>query len=269
VALTEPVNAEVTGEAWYFQSPAVTRTLLDGTGWRCREAPSEPPATWKEFSFDDSSPSATEWHSATLPAGFGVTGVTFGTTVTPGSSTDRTRAFYFRKKFDVPDISRLGTLTFRIRRDDAAAVWLNNESTPSVISADGAFNPPYTYAMTATAGAVPNSTTTGTYFTYAIPASKLVEGDNLLAIEVHQSSLTSSDLLLDCELTASDPGPLAVHAARTGNRGVIYWFDQSAILEQATFLPDAWSPIAGAQSPIQFDPSAPHQFFRLRRPVLP
>jgi hypothetical protein len=55
VALTDPVNAEVTGEAWYFRSPATVVTLipLAGSGWRYREARSEPPAAWKELNFDD------------------------------------------------------------------------------------------------------------------------------------------------------------------------------------------------------------------------
>jgi hypothetical protein len=267
VGLTDPVNAEVTGEAWYFRSPATVVTLipLAGSGWRYREARSEPPAAWKELNFDDSSPAATEWLAATLPAGFGVPGVTYGTTVTSGSSTDRTRAFYFRRKFNVADPSRFTTMSFRIRRDDAAAVWLNNEATPTVISADGSFNPPYTYAMTGTSGAVPNSTSTGTYFTYTLPPAKLVAGVNILAIEVHQSSLTSSDLILDCELTASDPGLFEVHISRLGTGAILYWFDDAAILDQTATLPGGWSPVVAPLSPISLDLGGPSQFFRLRR----
>src|SRR6185436_16704991 len=136
VALKNPVNAEVTGEAWYFHLPNASETLvsLGSTGWRYRETRSEPPATWKELNFDDSSPAATEWLPATLPAGYGVPGVTYGTTVTAGPSTDRTRAFYFRKKITVAATPPITALSFRIRRDDAAAVWVNNESSPTVIS---------------------------------------------------------------------------------------------------------------------------------------
>jgi hypothetical protein len=150
VALRNPVNAEVTGEAWFFKSPPSpnpTLVALGSSGWRYRETRSEPPATWKQFSFDDSSPAATEWLACTLPAGFGASGIT-GTTVNGGSSTDRTKAFYFRKKFNVPDPTKITSLNFRIRRDDAAVVWLNNDSTPTLVSADGTFNPPYTYDAT-------------------------------------------------------------------------------------------------------------------------
>ena len=267
VALTDPVNAEVTGEAWYFKSPVTTTTLipLGSSGWRYRETRSEPPANWKELTFDDSSPAATEWLPATLPAGFGVPGVTYGTTVASGSSTDRTRAFYFRKKLNVSDPSSFSALTFRIRRDDAAAVWLNNESTPSVISADGSFNPPYTYVMTGTAGAVPNSTSTGVYLSYTISPAKLVTGENILAIEIHQSSLTSSDLILDCELTATKPGLLQLHISRMEDGAVLYWFDNAAILDRTSSLPGGWSAVVGAQSPVALDLAAPQQFFRLRR----
>src|SRR6185369_13228797 len=80
VGLTNPVNAEVTGEAWYFHLPATTTNLISlaSSGWRYRETRSEPPATWKQLAFDDSSVAATEWLPATLPAGFGVAGVAFG-----------------------------------------------------------------------------------------------------------------------------------------------------------------------------------------------
>ncbi len=262
VALTNPVNAEVTGEAWYFKTPVTTPLIsLASTGWRYRETRSEPPAAWKTLAFDDSS-AATEWLACTLPAGFGVTGVTFGTTATRGPDNDITRAFYFRKKFTVTNPATVPGLTFRIRRDDAAAVWLNNDATPTVLSADGSFVAPYTYAMTGTATLVPNSTNTGNYLTYTIPASKLVAGVNILAIEVHQTSLNSGDLILDCELIP-DPS-LELRLTHAGGQPVLYWFDATALLEESVDL-GAWLPAPGAASPLPFSTDLPKQFFRLRK----
>ena len=79
--------------------------------------------------------------TCTQPAGCGATGVV--TTVASGATTDRTKAFYFRKKFTVADPAQISVLSFTIRRDDAAVVWLNNDASPTVLSADGTFNPPY------------------------------------------------------------------------------------------------------------------------------
>jgi len=262
VALTNPVNAEVTGEAWYFKSPLPDANVIPraSSGWRYRETRSEPPATWKQLNFDDTSATATEWLPCTLPAGFGVSGVNFGTTATRGPDNDVTRAFYFRKKFQVAHPEKVTALTLRLRRDDAAVVWVNNDATPTVVSADGAFNPPYSYAMSG----VPNSTNTGNELVYTIPATKLAGGANIVAIEVHQSSLNSNDLLLDCELVATYEAPFELKLTRVGGQPVLFWFDSTAILEESNDL-NSWRPVPGAITPETIDLSNSQRFFRLRR----
>lgn len=194
------------GGSWRASGTTTAIAILPrgSAGWRYRETRSEPPATWKQASFDDSSPAATEWAACTLPAGFALSGqftpaVTFGTTVGYGGNTgDKTRAYYFRKKFT---LTQLTPLVLNIRRDDGAVVWLNNDATPTVISAENAtWVAPFSYA----GPLAPNAVTgpgLSDYASFTIPASKLVVGENVIAIEVHQSSVSSSDLLLDAELT--------------------------------------------------------------------
>ena len=260
VALTNPVNAEVTGEAWYFKTTDPNLIAAGASGWRYRETRTEPPATWKTLAFDDSSASATEWLPCTLPAGFGASGVV--TTVAAGPANNDTKAYYFRKKFSVADPSKIGTLTFRARRDDAVVVWLNNEASPTLVSADGTFNPPYTYdATTISAGNVPNSTNTANYLTYTIPVAKLVAGQNILAIQLHQTSLTSSDIVLDCELLGP---PLRLELGKTGNQPVLYWFDAASTLEESTDL-TTWTPLPAGPSPYPFNTNIPKEFFRLKK----
>lgn len=267
VALQNPMNAEVTGDSWYFKAPpAPTPSLVarGSSGWRYRETRSEPPATWKEYSFDDSSPEAIEWKQCTLPAGFGsLSGIS--TAVNGGVTTDRTKAFYFRKRFNVDDPSQIESLTFRIRRDDAAVVWLNNDPTPVAISASGTFNPPYSYdATTLAANNVPNSSDSNTYFTYSIPPSKLLTGNNILAIQVHQNSITSSDLIVDCELLATFTPPLALNLGKSAGRPVLWWFGSNDLLEESADLTN-WTPVPAGTSPYPFQPSGQTRFFRLKR----
>ena len=261
VALANPVNAEVTGEAWFFKSTAPDSDLVPrgASGWRFRQTRSEPPAAWKQLNFDDTT---AEWLPCTLPAGFDANGII--TTATRGPDGDITRAFYFRKRFNVGALAQITGLTFRIRRDDAAVVWLNNDPNPTVVSADGTFNGPYTYAMTGTPGAVPGSTNINNYVTHTIPVSKLVPGSNILAIELHQNTLNSSDLVLDCELVATYAQPFELHLTRAGGKPVLYWFDPAARLEETTDF-SLWTPRPGAQSPFPFDLSGTQRFFRLRR----
>jgi hypothetical protein len=263
VALTNPINAEVTGGAWYFRTADPALIAAGSSGWRYRETRSEPPASWKTLQFDDTSPAATEWLAATLPAGFGNAAVV--TTVASGSSSDRTKAFYFRKKFNVADPSRVAALSIRLRRDDAAVVYLNNDPSPTLVSADGAFNPPYSYdATTIAANNVPNSTNTGDYLSYSIPPAKLVAGTNILAISLHQTSLTSSDILLDCELLATSEQPLTLNLTSAAGEPVLWWFDTAALLEESADLV-TWVPVPGGVSPVTFIPTEPKLFYRLKK----
>ena len=265
VALTNPVHAEVTGEAWYFKPPAAPNPNLvarGASGWRYRETRSDPAAAWTQLGFDDT---GAEWAAATLPAGFALStafspAVTFGTTPGYGGNTaDKTKAYYFRKKFTVTDPTQVATLTFNVRRDDGVVAWLNNDASPTVVSADAAWAAPYTYANLA-----PNATNTGTYVSYSIPVSKLVAGQNILAVEVHQTTITSSDLLLDCELVATYTPPLQLSISQAGSQPVLYWFDSAATLEMTTDL-SGWFPVVGGLSPVPFSTGTPKMFFRLRK----
>jgi hypothetical protein len=91
----------------------------------------------------------------------------------------------------------------------------------------------------------------------------LVIGTNILAIQLHQTSLTSSDILLDCELTAAYNVPFELHITDAGSQKLLYWFDSAATLEQTVDF-SAWTPVAGALSPLPFTPVGPRAFFRLR-----
>jgi hypothetical protein len=119
--------------------------------------------------------------------------------------------------------------------------------------------------MTDASGTVPNSSNTGTYLSYTIPVSKLVAGDNILAVELHQTSLTSSDILIDCELLATYDAPFELNLTEAGGAPVIYWFDPAASLQHATDLGlGDWITLPGAQSPVRLDLTAPRGFYRLR-----
>jgi hypothetical protein len=134
-----------------------------------------------------------------------------------------------------------------------------------VISADGTFNGPFTYAMTGTAGAVP-SMTNPNFITYTLPASKLVAGQNIIAVEVHQTTLSSSDLLIDCDLVTTPPAPpLALNFSHDANAPLLWWLDSAAYLESSTDL-QTWTPVPITGSPFTFTPNAAARFWRLHKP---
>ena len=112
---------------------------------------------------------------------------------------------------------------------------------------------------------VTNATFEGPYY---VAVNNLVAGQNLLAVEVHQQSVVSSDLTFGTEfglLLTVPPPRLRIALAANGTEIVLTW-NGSAVLEQAGSLsPAGWSEVQGATSG-HTAPLSGSKFFRLREP---
>ena len=111
---------------------------------------------------------------------------------------------------------------------------------------------------------VPNAASTSTYFSYSIPPSKLIAGENILAIEVHQTSLNSSDICLDAELGIAPQVPLELFYTKSNGLPVLWWFDPAAVLERSRDLIQ-WELAPTGGSPARVVPGGRQEFFRLRK----
>ena len=99
---------------------------------------------------------------------------------------------YFRKSFIAERMTRIARLTLKLVVEDGAIVYLNG--TPVVyenLSGDTA------YDTLATAMPVALQST---WHAYRIEPGLLVEGANALAVEIHQSSVTGSNISFDLQL---------------------------------------------------------------------
>ena len=101
---------------------------------------------------------------------------------------------YFRQTFISPDPSTFSNLVLRLVRDDGAVVYLNGVKVFHSNMPTGAITH-LTLASTSTS-------TENAFRTNIVNATNLVEGVNIIAVEVHQSSADSNDLSFDLELTA-------------------------------------------------------------------
>jgi secreted PhoX family phosphatase len=100
---------------------------------------------------------------------------------------------YFRKRFDVKDISVLSdTLKLSLMKDDGAVVYINGKEVVRANMPEGTI----TYGTFAK-----SSATEGIYESYLISKASLVNGENMISVEVHQNEVNSSDLTFDLELT--------------------------------------------------------------------
>ena len=210
-------------------------------------------ASWRSVTFND-----ILWKSGAAELGYGDGGerttVSFGT-----SSLNKHVTTYFRTKFSASDVNKFGELELKLRRDDGAVVYLNGKEVARSGMPGGTISY-LTFANNISGG---NDETT--YYSFPIDADSLVNGQNVIAVEVHQSSRTSSDVSFDLELSGvqfTNPNPLYLRdeglntiKARVKNNSV--W---SAITE-ADFIVDAEP--AGrdnlAISEIHYRPAAPNQ----------
>ena len=162
--------------------PYYWRTLIDqGDTWRYLVPTSEPDPNWKNISFIDAN-----WPSG--ESGFGY-GDGDDNTILDGIA-----SIYLRKSFDLSDVSQVKEAILHMDYDDAFVAYLNGvEIARENITTDGA------PAFDAVAD---NSTHEAYIFQGGVPDSFLIEniesllvdGTNVLAVQVHNAGGNSSDL---------------------------------------------------------------------------
>ncbi|MFK7935317.1 MAG: CotH kinase family protein, partial [Saprospiraceae bacterium] len=151
--------------------------------WSYRVGTSQPPANWMQPDFDDS-----DW--ATGTGGFGYGDEDDNTIISP------TLSVYIRIKFDLADTVKIRRALLHADYDDAfVAYWNGVEFARGNFGAAGtspAFNdiPPIDHEADLYVGGVPEAFTVD-----AQTFNQLAkEGENVLAIQIHNFLLSSSDL---------------------------------------------------------------------------
>ncbi|MFM1770266.1 MAG: hypothetical protein RJA22_2795 [Verrucomicrobiota bacterium] len=195
------------------------QTLVStGAVWRYHDLAQNLGTAWRSNSFNDAG-----WSNGAAQLGFGD-----ADEATVIADRDQPTV-YFRRTFVVADPAAVGSLTLRVLRDDGAVAYLNGVEVFRSNMPTGTI----TYATLAS-GSVPAADETTTFYATPISPALLVAGTNVLAVEVHQNSTTSSDLSFMAELVATGAAPLAV-ALDAPVGGMTYFTDQLALA--ATTVP--------------------------------
>ena len=144
----------------------------------------DPGAAWRDTAFNDGTwpagPALLYVETSALPA-------PKNTPLTLGKMT-----YYFRTHFSFPSNIAGARLALQTVVDDGAIFWLNGQELNRLGMAAGAA----TYATFANRN-VDNAVLEGPF---DLPATALQQGDNVLAVEVHQTSATSSDIVFGLAL---------------------------------------------------------------------
>jgi len=201
VTLSNPVNAELTGPAriTYRSKCTTDRPLIvEGDEWRYFKGTEEPPATWNTLEFDDGA-----WLAGPTPIGY-ETDSGYESRIATDLSDMRNKylSVYARRQFVIDDPSRFTGLTLTIDYDDGYIAYLNGVPVHSEGAPDAPAHDQRASASHEACGGT--STPTGPCPPEPIDLSDhiadLVPGVNILAVQVHNRSLSSSDFIFIPEL---------------------------------------------------------------------
>jgi hypothetical protein len=171
---------------WERTNLSGTLTLVPkGSTWRYYDGSAVPASNWYTWNYPDAG-----WAQGPAQLGYGgkgeVTTIGYG-----GNASAKYCTSYYRYRAQITNLAAKSNFQLSIFVDDGAAVYVNGTEVGRTNLPAGtlAFS---TYASTSNNGVTAN---------FTVPASLLKEGENLLAVEVHQCNATSSDVIFDLSLT--------------------------------------------------------------------
>lgn len=192
IAGTNTVSITVTNP------PNVTILISNAQAWKYLDNGTDPGPTWTTLGFSDAG-----WSNGIAELGYGDaparperTVMSFGP-----SASNKYATTFFRRTFNVVDPAAYGRLIVRVLRDDGAIVYINGVE----VLRNNITNDVVTY-LTYTDPLLADDDGTVYQQTNASP-TVLRAGQNVVAVEIHQESETSSDISFDLMLWALPPGP--------------------------------------------------------------
>jgi len=245
-------------------SPSTNSTTLVARGatWKYYDTVTNAVAGWMATNFDDSA-----WAAGPSSLGYNNTPPEATTVGYGPNASAKYITTYFRNYFVVTNVTGLASVTFNLLRDDGAVVYLNGAEVFRENLPAGTIS--YSTLATTNVSGTATVWSSRTIATSALP-QPLREGTNVLAVEIHQSGGTSSDIILNLDLAGNPPPATPLQPllcqGRFDGRFVLAWGDPGFLLEETVALgPEAhWSTVTETgPAAIVFD--GPQRFYRLRQ----
>jgi len=224
-------GGELNPDAAIFEDDTTSTTLISrGSNWLYKDDGSDQGTAWRYLNFNDD-----RWNEGPAQLGYGDNDVATVVGYGPNSN-NKYPTTYFRHVFYVEDASDFTELTLGIVRDDGAVVYINGvEATPRINMPSGDIS----YLTWATGpGAPVGGADESTFYMYDIDPDLLTDGSNIIAVEIHQVSGTSSDISFDLELfglIAGSTSPPIVLDHTTTVKARVYHAGQWGTLTEGRF----------------------------------
>jgi hypothetical protein len=177
--------------------PPGTVLVSTGSAWRYLDDGSNAGSAWRAPAFADGA-----WAQGAAQLGYGDGDE--ATVVNGGPAGAHFITTYFRRHFTVMDAVSIQALKLRLLRDDGAVVYLNGTEVARSNMPSGSIG--HTTRASLGVGAAGENT----FYEFSACASLLVTGDNVLAVEVHQSGPASSDVSFEASLEVIAASPVTL-----------------------------------------------------------
>ena len=162
--------------------------MLVSTGavWKYLDNGSDQGTNWTAINFNDSS-----WASGPAQLGYGdgdeATVVSFGAV-----ADEKPITTYFRRSFTLTGATNYTNMIFGVKRDDGAVVYVNGAEVARFNMPSGVIN----YQTPGTAAGDDGTV----FYPATVPATRLVDGVNVVAVEIHNDSISGDDISFDLQL---------------------------------------------------------------------
>jgi hypothetical protein len=242
------IGGNVKPGALTYTSATSSEALIpwSASGWRYLSNGINQGTAWRGTGFGDSG-----WSLGTAELGYGDGDETTVIPIIESSPGQKIATSYFRKTFSASDIASITNLNVTVEYDDAYAVYLNGTRVAGNLPVDPAYN---YYSVNAIED---------TQASTSINPALLVNGTNVIAVEIHQSGPGSSDISMNLSLAATrstTPTPLFLtgsgeHRLKVRAKSGSVW---SAMVDASYLLDtDVVSPSNLAISEILYHPADP------------
>ncbi|MBX3732946.1 MAG: lamin tail domain-containing protein [Verrucomicrobiae bacterium] len=179
--------------------------LPAGATWKYLDLGIHPNVAWRTNTFDDSG-----WKTGRARFGYGDPGMTTTVGFGPNAGSKHITT-YFRTRFQVADAAAVTEFTARLLRDDGAVIYVNG------VEAARSNMPETTISGTTLAISAVGGEDETTFFVLPLDSGLLRDGENVVAVQIHQANPDSSDLAFDLELTAKALPPNTPPTANAGS----------------------------------------------------
>lgn len=218
----------------YVSSSLAQNVVLEKKStWKYLDNGSDQGSLWKEVLFDDNG-----WKSGLAILGYGDT-KTYATYVnsgcgavvpTPGCS-KKFITTYFRKELVVTNVAQYDNFAINVLRDDGVIVYVNGVEVLRNNMPAG------TVLYTTKASALGDQST---YVKYTVPFSLFKEGSNVIAVEIHQQSESSSDVSFDMEIVGNFPTNKTIIAKKADWKYLDDGSNQGTLWKEILFNDNGW-----------------------------